>query len=65
MKAVEFTFPDDHERFVITVYAFYPIGDFSIKDDKIRMGLSVLYFKGSQVILSKLLCISVHEDDFI
>ena len=24
MKAEELTFPDDHERLVITVYAFYP-----------------------------------------
>ena len=29
-----------------------------------RMGLSIIYFKGSQVLISKLLCISVPEDCF-
>ena len=36
--------------------------DFPTHIDTIGMGLPIMYFKGSQVELSKLGCISVHEN---
>ena len=36
--------------------------DFPIQINTIRMGLSIIYFKGSQVEISKELCTLVRED---
>ena len=36
--------------------------DFPIQINAIRIGLSIIYFKGSWVRISKLCCISVPED---
>ena len=38
--------------------------DFPIHTDTMRLGLSILYFKGSQFKVSKI-CFSVAEDGFI
>ena len=38
--------------------------DFLIQIKAKRMGLSIIYFKGSQVVIYQLWCISIHKDVF-
>ena len=43
----------------------YILMDYPMHIDRISIGLSIVYFKGSHVEFSRLWCISVHEDFLI